>query len=290
MLDGFPEGMSMPEISGLLSSVGFSSPPAWLKPFRVLSNGEQFRVNLARTLAEGNDLAVVDEFTSVVDRQVAQIGSAALAKAVRSSNRHFVAVACHYDIVDWLQPDWIVDLAKIDKHGRVPLERRSLRRRPDVEVSIRRVGTDRWSLFRPHHYLNRSLHRSAKCFLAEVDGRPAAFTAVLFNAHLSGGWWREHRTVCLPDFQGIGLGNKMSEFVASLFLATGKPYRSTTSHPSMIRHRTRSRLWQTLRIPSLAAKSTGKYKDACAVSRMTAGFEYVGPSRSEEAKALKVIG
>jgi ABC-type glutathione transport system ATPase component len=83
ILDGFPVGMSIKDITGLLSSVGFSSPPAWLRPFHVLSNGQQFRVNLARTLAEKPGLAVVDEFTSVVDRTVAQIGSAAVAKTVR---------------------------------------------------------------------------------------------------------------------------------------------------------------------------------------------------------------
>jgi hypothetical protein len=69
------------------------------------SNGEQFRVTLARTLAEAPELAVVDEFTSVVDRTVAQIGSHALAKTIRASNRRFIAVSCHYDIEEWLQPD-----------------------------------------------------------------------------------------------------------------------------------------------------------------------------------------
>jgi ABC-type Mn2+/Zn2+ transport system ATPase subunit len=83
------------EITALLSSVGFSSPPSWLKPFHVLSNGEQFRVTLARILAEAPELAVVDEFTSVVDRTVAQIGSHALAKTVRAGNRCFVAVSAH---------------------------------------------------------------------------------------------------------------------------------------------------------------------------------------------------
>ena len=43
LVDGFPARMSMKEITLLLSSVGFSSPPAWLRPFAVLSNGEQFR-------------------------------------------------------------------------------------------------------------------------------------------------------------------------------------------------------------------------------------------------------
>ena len=83
IVDSFPKSMSIKEITGLLSSVGFSSPPNWLRPHHVLSNGEQFRVNIARGLAESPDLLVVDEFTSVVDRTVAQIGSAAIAKAVR---------------------------------------------------------------------------------------------------------------------------------------------------------------------------------------------------------------
>ena len=290
VLDGFPKAMGIDEITALLSSVGFSSPPAWLKPFHVLSNGEKFRVDLARTLAESGDLAVVDEFTSVVDRHVAEIGSAALAKTIRATGRRFIAVGCHYDVIEWLQPDWIIDLGKTDLQNRVALEWRSLRRRPEIQLSIRRVGADAWARFRDHHYLSGKLHRAAKCFLAEVDGRPAAFSAVLHYPHFAGGWWREHRTVCLPDFQGVGIGNALSEFVASLFVATGKKFRSTTSHPSMIRHRLRSRLWHTLRAPALNATSrTSKFSRTIATTRMTAGFEYAGPARPAEARLLGVL-
>ena len=48
IVDGFPRGMPIKEITLLLSSVGFSSPPSWLRPFHVLSNGEQFRATIAR--------------------------------------------------------------------------------------------------------------------------------------------------------------------------------------------------------------------------------------------------
>ena len=83
-------------------------------------------------------------------------------------------------------------------------------------------------------------------------GQPAAFTAVLSFPHPTKPAWREHRTVCLPDFRGVGIGNAMSEFVASLFVATGKPHVSATSHPAMIRHRGRSPLWRMTRKPGLA--------------------------------------
>lgn len=100
IVDAFPAKMGIKDVTGLLSSVGFSSPPSWLRPFRCLSNGEQFRVTIARALAEQPELAVIDEFTSVVDRTVAKIASTAIAKAVRRSKRRLIAVSCHYDIVD----------------------------------------------------------------------------------------------------------------------------------------------------------------------------------------------
>jgi len=96
-------------ISKVFNSVGFSSPPSWLKPYSVLSNGEKMRVQLAYSILNEKKLIVFDEYTSVVDRNVAKIGSAAIQKAIRKSDKQFIAVACHYDILDWLEPDWVFD-------------------------------------------------------------------------------------------------------------------------------------------------------------------------------------
>jgi energy-coupling factor transporter ATP-binding protein EcfA2 len=220
--------MGITEITGLLSSVGFSSPPAWIRPFSALSNGEQFLANLARTLAEIPDLAVVDEFTSVVDRTVAQIGSAAVAKTVRRRKQKFVAVSCHYDILPWLQPDWVLDMAT----GKLSRERL---RRPEIQLEIIRCHSSAWKIFQRHHYLNTQLHPASQCFTALIHSRPAAFVAALPFPHPTRPGWREHRCVCLPDFQGLGIGNALSEFVASLYATPRRPYRSVTSHPAMMR-------------------------------------------------------
>lgn len=286
VVDGFPEGMSIIEITGLLSSVGFSSPPSWLKPFGVLSNGEQFRVNLARTLAESDGMSVIDEFTSVVDRTVAQIGSAAVAKAIRSSGRQLIAASCHYDIEEWLQPDWKLEMPACK------LTWRSLRQRPEIQIQIQRVGSEAWEGFRQHHYLSHNLHKAAACFQANVNGRPAAFASAIYFPHPTGGHWREHRTVCLPDFQGVGIGNALSEYVASMFAAKGV-YRSTTTHPGMIRHRLKSPAWFCTRTPSLvdAPKKHGRKTGVAmthAVYRLTSSFEYIGPSRPEDASKFGI--
>jgi hypothetical protein len=122
--------------------------------------------------------------------------------------------------------------------------------------------------------------------------QPAAFTAVLPWPHPSKPGWREHRTVCLPDYQGVGIGNAMSEFIAGIYRATGKPYYSTTSHPGMIHHRARSPLWRMARKPGLSGGSSRRFsamRKTAAIDRLTAGFEYVGPVRFEEARRFEVI-
>ncbi len=115
-VNDFPKGLSVEEITAALCSVGFASPPDWLKSYEALSQGEKMRVDLARALLLQQQLIVFDEFTSVVDREIAKIASFAISKAVRRSNKQFIAVTCHYDVEDWLEPDWVfyTDTMKFD--------------------------------------------------------------------------------------------------------------------------------------------------------------------------------
>ena len=287
ILDSFPKAMGIKDITGLLSSVGFSSPPSWLRPFHALSNGEQFRVNMARTLAEKPTLAVVDEFTSVVDRTVAQIGSAAIQKTVRRRKQQFIAVSCHYDILDWLEPDWVYQ-----PHTSELLVGRSLHQRPPITLEIRRVHYSAWELFRKHHYLDSGLNKSAACFVAFWQGIPVAFTAWLHFLHAKKrNCKRETRTVTLPDYQGVGIGNALSDYIASMWRGLGFSAISTTSSPSMINARNRSGNWKMTYAPQRHSAG-GKYKaDAIgrtfATKRLTASFEYVGaPLPKDEARRV----
>jgi ABC-type glutathione transport system ATPase component len=100
VVDDFDRKFSVQQITETLSAVGFGTIPAWLRPYGVLSNGEKFRAETARRILENSDLCVVDEFTSVVDRQVAQVASHAIQKTIRARKQKFVAVSCHYDIVE----------------------------------------------------------------------------------------------------------------------------------------------------------------------------------------------
>ena len=90
-----------------LGAVGLNTVPSWYKPYHVLSNGEKFRADLARKIKTG---AVIDEFTSVVDRNVAKAASVSISRYLKSNNiENVILSTCHHDILDWLEPDWVIN-------------------------------------------------------------------------------------------------------------------------------------------------------------------------------------
>lgn len=288
LLDDFPVDAQVVEITETLSRVGFSSPPQWLLPYSALSTGQKFRAELARCLFEYDGAFVFDEFTSVVDRQVAQIGSHAFQKAIRKTGKKFVAVTCHYDVEPWLQPDWVLDMETgAFKWGCL--------RRPEIKLEICRVHHSAWDLFKDHHYLTANIHRSAACFVGIIEGRPVVFDAWLpFFGKLSHGKaMRGHRTVCLPDFQGLGLGNRLFSELARMWAGLGYRVFSGTSHPAEVRKRIESADWKLTRNASRTGRDVitmnGKtWEKHGATNRLTYGFEFVGqPMARADADLLR---
>jgi GNAT superfamily N-acetyltransferase len=291
--------LSVRHVVDLFTAVGFGSPPSWVKPYYVLSNGERFRCDLARALAialptQGcgmpdagcedeclppasgilHPLTVFDEFTSVVDRNVAKVCSAAIAKGIRRGHIpcRFVAVTCHYDIAEWLEPDWILDMATCE------LSRRRLRR-PTIELEVHRSRVAAWQLFKRHHYLSGSLAAGARCYLATWEGVAVNFCATL-PIIARKNHRRFTRIVTLPDYQGIGIGMRAVAAVAALHRAEGLRINVTSSHPALIRHCDHSPLWRTVNVrktggtPQRKNARFGGYRNAA--GRAVVSFEFIG--------------
>lgn len=220
-----------------LAAVGLNSLPTWVKPYHVLSTGERFRADLARRIRDG---AVIDEFTSVVDRVVAKSASAALRRYVdRRGVKRLVLATCHYDVLEWLQPDWVFDTA--DRRMTVGRSER----RPPIDIEVTPCTADEWAAFSAHHYLDPKLNKAARCWLATWNGARIGFASAL--AFPNGAFknaWREHRTVVLPDYQGLGIGPRLSDVVASMFIEDGCRYFSKTAHPRLGAYRDASPLWR----------------------------------------------
>lgn len=242
IVDEIAPGGDFNEVTGALANVGLGDVPAWLRPFRVLSNGEQFRAGLARLLCEKPKEVVIDEFTSVVDRQIAKIGSKAFAKGWRRSNKggKVVLLTPHYDILDWVQPDWVFDTKTkvFDRH---------LRQCPKIDLQIFKTDSSYWKYFKPHYYLDLPMPIAAEYFVGVVDGELACHVAV--SPMFQCGGYRGTRLVTMPEWQGAGVGFKFLTWVAQYCLDGNArcnrklPMYFHTSHPQLCNALRRSPLW-----------------------------------------------
>jgi len=225
------------EANEKFSAAGLMSVPTWVKPYHVLSNGEKFRADLARSLKDG---AVIDEFTSVIDRNVAKAASTSMSKYIKRNNvKRVVLATVHRDIIEFLEPDWVIDTDKGEwSTGR-------WLHRPQLDVTIYPAENSVWSYFAPHHYLSEQLNKASHSYLAVWEGQIVGFaSAMTYPSGTVKNAWREHRLVVHPDYQGFGFGPKISEAVAQHYLDQGKRYFSKTSHPRLGEYRDSSPLWK----------------------------------------------
>jgi len=262
-----------------LGAVGLNTVPTWAKPRNVLSNGEGFRCDLARRL--GSNI-VIDEFTSVVNRDVAKSCSLSLYKYVKRKNlKNIVLATCHDDILEWLQPDWVfnTDVRQFASRGLV---------RQPIEIRIVKGQKKYWELFKKHHYLTEELPSSVQVYLALWGDRIVGFSSTISLP----GWtpplyegdtrlkWREARTVVLPDFQGLGIGTRISDAVGEIMLEQNVRYYSKTSHIRMGEYREKSPLWRAT-VSNLKDRSSDKHDHKkrlipLARDRICYSHEYIG--------------
>ena len=237
------EPMTPQEASSILCAMGLASVPTWIRPYSSLSNGERYRAEVAKRISSNRGgVILVDEYTSVVDRNVAKSMSNALQKYIRKEKKQIILATCHYDILEWLRPDWIYDLNK----GGALEKGDCLRQRPQISLSVYRVTYDTWNIFKKHHYMTEEMNKSASCFVFSWGKQLVAFVGVLpqpsgyFDKAVRG-----TRTVVLPDFQGLGIGSRITDFIASIYKQAGYRYFTKTVNPKLGEYRNHSKKWKT---------------------------------------------
>jgi len=109
VIDQLPTSLTYDECAALLSGIGLTSVVCWVRPMYTLSNGQRARAEAVLQMTHNADLTVIDEWTSVVDRQVAKVMSHALQKYARRNKKRVVLCSCHYDILEWVNPSWVID-------------------------------------------------------------------------------------------------------------------------------------------------------------------------------------
>jgi GNAT superfamily N-acetyltransferase len=296
VVDDFLPGIAMRDLAETCQAVGFNTVPAWLRPYDVLSTGERFRVEIARRLLETpkDRPIVMDEFSSVVDRQVAQIGAYAVQRYVRKYDRQFVAASCHYDIIDWLLPDWTFEPATMTFTRRFLQPGAASGQRPPLAVTLERVSGAAWRLFAPYHYLTAELNPAARCYVLFVGDRPASFAGLLHRPHAYSKTdvVGISRIVTLPDWQGLGLAFVLMDTLGAMERVRGKRLHNYPAHPAFVRSMARSNRWRLTKQPGTFAPRSGKTSSLGGGkfgARPNATFEYVGPEWPDRAQAVSIL-
>jgi hypothetical protein len=223
----------------------------------------------------GDDyLFVFDEFTSVVDRQVARIGSFAIQKAIRKTDRQFIACTCHYDVEEWLLPDWIFNT------DTMAFQLSQKKNRPKLNFKIFECDKSLWKMFARHHYLSAEHSPSAKSYIGLINDQPCVFLSTNNMPHAHRRNLRKvHRLVVTQDFQGIGIGILMLTEIAKIYGNSRLSLGITTSSPALIFGLKRNISWLCKRIGTNKPNtgSLTKLNKTTSVNRVTATFEYKTP-------------
>lgn len=230
IVDAIAPGGSFNAVTASLAAVGLGDVPAWLRPYPVLSNGEKFRADMAKIICEAPSEVVIDEFTSVVDRQIAKFGALAFQKAWRRTGGRALLLTPHYDVLEWVEPDWHFDTATGKFSGR------SLRR-PRFELEVRQVDGSYWPYFAPHYYLKLPMPIAATYYVGLVNGERVCHVAFCPRPGLKEA--RATRLVVMPEWQGAGVGLRFLNALCQMWLegtnrfARKMPTLFHTSHPGL---------------------------------------------------------
>jgi len=269
IVDNFNNELSCEKIIESLTKVGFSSPLNWLKPYHLLSNGQKMRVDLARLLLENTKTVIFDEFTSVVDRDVAKITSLAVSDFIRKNNYKFIAVSCHSDIIEWLRPDWVFNT------NTKKFNRGLLWQRPELEFKLRTAKIDEWKTFSNYHYLTHEIQQGSDCYILDYKNSAIAFVAVTHFPHPKVANFKKiHRMVVLPDYQGIGIGKKLLNEISEIYYKQDYRVLITTGALSFINSLAKEKYWKLTRKLGKVGESNGVMKGKTSMNRETASFEY----------------
>jgi GNAT superfamily N-acetyltransferase len=133
-------------------------------------------------------------------------------------------------------------------------------------------------MFRSHHYLNGSLGAGVRCYTAIYQGKPIAFIAVAC-VRMRSKYYRVSRLVVLPDYQGIGVGKRLLNFIADLYTSQTKmPFYILTSNPQMLRGNLSN--WKIARIGHASkgknnSKINSGIRNSLSRNRITVSMQYM---------------
>ena len=131
-------------------------------------------------------------------------------------------------------------------------------------------------MFAKHHYLSHNHNNAAHTYVSFVNEQIAAFISVIHQPHKIKNLKRIHRLVVMPDFQGIGIGGRLLDFIAKKYINDNFKLSITTSAPSLIFSLKNHLNWMCLHFGRQKGKHSNKeLQKSNTMNRITAAFRYI---------------
>jgi GNAT superfamily N-acetyltransferase len=144
---------------------------------------------------------------------------------------------------------------------------------------VYRTEPDTWDLFKKHHYMTQEMNMGASCYVFVWENMIVGFCGTLANPGKGlDNAWRISRLVVLPDFQGLGIGSKIAEFISSLYASVNNKMYIKTVNPSLGNYFERSSNWQPTSFNGKVRgiSETDKLRYANRLTRASYCYKYVG--------------
>lgn len=258
VIDQFPETMAYDDCVNALTGMGLTSIPCWIRPAFTLSNGQRARAEAALRLASaGDSIVVIDEWTSVVDRSTAKVMSHRIQKEARRSGKKIILLSCHYDVIDWINPDFIVDCNNQSYVNRKASGEVEAHKRQDtLRLELRACSKESWRLFSRYHYLSQNLAPDTKFTFGLFNGKEQiAFCAFTRYAFKDMKMLHSNRVVVHPDYVGLGLGIRMVDEASEFLSGLGFKIRAKFTSRAMLKARLRNPRWMLIKKEQVTSKA-----------------------------------
>lgn len=298
VIDQFPEELTYDECVSILTGVGLTSVPCWIRPVYTLSNGQKARAKIALMMAKKPEMAVVDEWTSVVDRNAAKVMSYCIQKHTRRTDTRIVLLSCHYDVIEWLNPDWVIDCNKSQYIDRRSL-RRDFERKEKLSFEVRRADRSSWRNFSKYHYLSENLPGGhVECFGLFSGNDQIGFCCfanyVPWADRTKAKKMHSNRVVIHPDYAGLGLGIRFVNECAVVMAAAGFDVFAKLSAAPLIRARQKQpENWRLLKVERrLKIPKTGNMKrdSGFRMKVKTCTFKWIGTKTARHHATQRATG
>lgn len=152
-----------------------------------------------------------------------------------------------------------------------------------------------WRIFREHHYLSANFNKAARFYVVYWNDVLVGMASVLpMPCGTIKYAYRQHRLVILPDYQGLGFGTKINDFLAKYYVSMGYKYFIRTTHLRLNNHLSKLRTWKST---STSGKKrsiediNNNIEKGCIKGdeRIAGSFEYLGNDyANKQEKVIKV--